>query len=128
MAALLELLNGRGGRRTRWPQPAWNRRPLRGGRYPSVGGEGAGAVRMRLVPLPGFMDGVELRVMHQRDSLPLATSPGGLVLNDSPEALTLTAELPDTAAARDVVTLARAGVSLGLSIEAEVSSKTGRRM
>ena len=42
------------------------------------------------------------------------------MFNDGPEALTLTAELSDTTAARDVVTLARAGVSLGLSIEAEV--------
>lgn len=67
------------------------------------------------------MDGAELRVMHQRSELPIAAHPaGGLTLTDGAQSLELAAELADTAAARDVVALARSGVPLGLSVEADV--------
>ena len=63
-------------------------------------------------------DGVLLNWQHDR-GVPLArTGPGGvMVLQDSREALRLTAELPPTQGGRDVAELARRGVLRGFSIE-----------
>ena len=62
-------------------------------------------------------DDVILNSMHQRE-VPLArTGGGGLELQDSPDSLSMRAVLPDTAAARDTLTLVRSGVLRGLSVE-----------
>lgn len=60
---------------------------------------------------------VTLTWQHDR-SAPLArTGGGGLTLADSPEALRMAAELPDTVAGGDAATLVAAGVMRGLSVE-----------
>lgn len=60
---------------------------------------------------------VILNASHDR-AAPLARSEGGgLELADGPDALTVTANLPPTRAADDVLALVRAGVMRGLSIE-----------
>ena len=72
--------------------------------------------------LPGSFGDVSsadviLNFLHER-STPLARSNGGgLVLTDSPEALTIRAVLPETRAANDVLELVRAQVLRGLSLE-----------
>ena len=92
--------------------------------YPTIAGKGV-AVRIQPGAFTGRMEGAELRVMHQRSELPIAAYPaGGLTLTDGADALALAAELADTAAARDVVALARSGVPLGLSVEADVLQAT----
>ena len=71
---------------------------------------------------------VVLNRQHSR-ALPLArTGGGGMVLTDSPEALTMRAELADTTDGRDVYALVRAGVMKGLSTEfiAEAERFEGR--
>ena len=58
-----------------------------------------------------------LNVQHDR-SRPLArTGGGGLVLEDSADALRMRADLPDTRDAADTLTLVRSGVLRGLSME-----------
>ena len=72
---------------------------------------------------------VLLNVQHQR-SRPLArTGGGGLVLTDTPEALTVTADLPNTREADDALALVEAGILRGLSIEfgARRERQEGRR-
>ena len=60
---------------------------------------------------------VILNAQHARD-VPLArTGGGGLELRDSPESLTIRAELPETRAADDVLTLVRGKILRGLSVE-----------
>ena len=60
---------------------------------------------------------VTLNRQHVR-AMPLArTQGGGLVLIDDPETLRMTADLPDTAEARDAVELVRSKVLRGLSVE-----------
>lgn len=59
---------------------------------------------------------VILRFQHER-TMPLArTRGGGLVLRDSPEALTATASLPQTPLAHEVLGLVTAGVLRGISL------------
>ena len=60
---------------------------------------------------------VLLNRQHSRN-YPLArTGGGGLVLTDGPTALRFDATLPDTAAARDTMTLVKNGILRGASIE-----------
>ena len=62
------------------------------------------------------MADVVLDVHHDR-SAPLArTGGGGLELIDSPEALSIRAEIPDTQLGNDTLTMIRRGVLRGLSI------------
>lgn len=72
--------------------------------------------------LPGALGAVEsldvlLNVQHDR-ARPLArTGGGGLVLKDSPVALEVRAELPETREATDTLALIEAGVLRGISLE-----------
>lgn len=67
---------------------------------------------------------VILNVQHARD-VPLArTGGGGLELRDTPEALTIRAELPETRAADDVLTLVRGKILRGLSVEFRATDET----
>lgn len=70
--------------------------------------------------LPGAFDPVPddliLNRQHNRH-IPLARTPDSLQVLDSPETLSLTATLPDTTQANDVLTLVRSKVLRGLSIE-----------
>ena len=60
---------------------------------------------------------VLLNRQHDRTE-PLARTGGaGLVLMDTADSLTMRADLPDTATARDTVALVRSGVLRGLSVE-----------
>ena len=59
---------------------------------------------------------VFLDVMHVREKLLAKTGGGGLVLTDSPEALRLTATLPNTREADDTLELVSKGVLTGLSV------------
>ena len=59
---------------------------------------------------------VFLDVMHVRERLLAKTGGGGLVLTDSPEALRLTATLPNTREADDTLELVSKGVLTGLSV------------
>ena len=59
---------------------------------------------------------VILNAHHDR-AQPLARTGAGLELHDGPDALRMTATLPDTALARDTLTLVRSGVLRGLSVE-----------
>ena len=61
--------------------------------------------------------GVFLNVQHDRGRLLGKHPDGGLTLTDGAEALSLRAELPDTAEGRDVQTLIQRGVFGGFSIE-----------
>ena len=61
-------------------------------------------------------DDVILNAHHDR-AQPLARTGAGLELHDGPDALRMTATLPDTALARDIRTLVRSGVLRGLSVE-----------
>lgn len=58
-----------------------------------------------------------LNRQHERGQPLARTGGGGLTLTDTPEALEVLAELPDTQAARDAHTMVRTGVLRGLSIE-----------
>ncbi len=60
---------------------------------------------------------VILNRQHQRHSVLARTGGAGLVFADGPEALSFRAEMPDTRDARDTMTLVRAGVLRGASIE-----------
>ena len=68
--------------------------------------------------LPGAFkfDDVILNVFHER-SRPIARTPHTLILTDTAETLTLTAELPETREATDTLELVRKGVLTGLSVE-----------
>ena len=59
---------------------------------------------------------VRLNVQHNRDRL-IARTPGTLQLADGPDALRVLATLPETREADDALTLVRAGVLRGLSLE-----------
>ena len=59
---------------------------------------------------------VRLNVQHNRDRL-IARTPGTLQLADGPDALRVMATLPETREADDALTLVRAGVLRGLSLE-----------
>ena len=58
-----------------------------------------------------------LNVQHRRDRPLARTGGGGLMLSDSREALTLTANLPKTREADDALELVRTGILRGLSLE-----------
>ena len=58
-----------------------------------------------------------LNRQHARGKPLARTGGGGLVFQDSPEALSFRAELPDTTDSRDVMALVRAGVLRGASVE-----------
>ena len=58
-----------------------------------------------------------LNWQHQRERPLARTGGGGLELHDSTEALTMTAELPNTAEASDALELVRKKILRGLSIE-----------
>ena len=60
---------------------------------------------------------VRLNVQHNRERLIARTGGGGLVLTDSPEALTISADLPDTREADDALTLVQKRILRGFSIE-----------
>lgn len=62
------------------------------------------------------IDDVVLNAHHDRTT-PLARTGAGLTLEDTAERLALSAELPATQAADDILALVRAGVMRGLSIE-----------
>ena len=69
--------------------------------------------------LPGVfqpLGDVKLNLLHQR-VVPIARTGAGLELIDGPDALRMTAALPDVTAAKDAVELVRAGVLQGLSVE-----------
>ena len=59
---------------------------------------------------------VRLNVQHVRDRL-IARTPQTLALTDGPDALRVLATLPETREADDALTLVRAGVLRGLSLE-----------
>jgi len=59
---------------------------------------------------------VRLNVQHNRDRL-IARTPATLQLVDGPDALRIAAQLPETREADDALTLVRAGVLRGLSLE-----------
>ena len=61
---------------------------------------------------------VRLNLQHQRTIL-LTRTGAGLTLDDTPQALRMVADLPDTQSARDCVELVRANVLRGLSVEFE---------
>ena len=60
---------------------------------------------------------VVLNVQHERGRALARTGGGGLVLTDGPDALRMAASLPQTREADDVLSLVRAGVLRGLSVE-----------
>lgn len=60
---------------------------------------------------------VVLTAQHDRGAPLARTGGGGLVLVDSPEALRIEADLPDTPRSREVHTLVAANILRGLSIE-----------
>ena len=60
---------------------------------------------------------VVLNLQHRRDRPLARTGGGGLVLSDSPAALSIAATLPGTRDAEDALALVRANVLRGLSIE-----------
>ena len=64
----------------------------------------------------GALD-VLLNVQHDRGRVLARTGGGGLVLTDTPEALTVRAELPETSESSDCLALVEAGVLRGLSLE-----------
>lgn len=68
---------------------------------------------------------VILNVGHDRGRPLARTGGGGLELRDTPEALTMLAELPPTRESGDVIELVRRGILAGLSVEMRV---TGERM
>ena len=67
----------------------------------------------------GNLEDSDLILNRQHDrGKPLArTGGGGLVIEDSPTALSIRADLPDTEPAREAITLVRSGVLRGFSIE-----------
>ena len=67
----------------------------------------------------GDLSGADLILnrQHERRSPLVRTGGGGLTLTDTPEALEVLAELPDTEAGRDAHTMVRTGVLRGLSVE-----------
>ena len=86
--------------------------------------------------LPGSFPGVEgsdilLNRQHLRER-PLARSNGGgLTVSDSPQALSIRAELPQTADSNETLLLVKSGVLRGLSIEFEAlreSQENGTRV
>ena len=60
---------------------------------------------------------ISLNVQHDRGRQIARTGGGGLVLDDGDRELRVSAELPNTTDARDVMQLVRAGILRGLSIE-----------
>ena len=74
--------------------------------------------------LPGALEfsDVILNVQHKRDR-PLARTPDTLVLTDTAEALTLSAELPETRECTDTLELVKQRVLRGLSIEFKVKKQ-----
>ena len=58
-----------------------------------------------------------LNLQHDRKQPLARTGGGGVILVDAPEALTMTATLPETAAGNDAVALVTGGVMRGLSVE-----------
>ena len=60
---------------------------------------------------------IVLNVQHERTRPIARTGGAGLRLSDSPESLTMSVELPDTADARDTLALVKAGVLRGVSVE-----------
>ena len=71
---------------------------------------------------PGAFPGADradvvLNVQHERGRALARTGGGGLVLTDGPDALRMAASLPQTREADDVLSLVRAGVLRGLSVE-----------
>ena len=62
---------------------------------------------------------VLLSVQHDDRRILARTGGGGLLLIDTPESLEMTAQLPETREADDALTLVRAGIMRGLSVEFE---------
>ena len=60
---------------------------------------------------------LRLNVQHDRGRLISRTGGGGLELTDTPEALTVAAELPRTREADDTLELLKRGILRGLSVE-----------
>ena len=60
---------------------------------------------------------VKLNRQHDRKTPLARTGGGGLALTDSPEALTIRAELPDTQQSAETLTLIRSNILRGLSVE-----------
>ena len=75
-----------------------------------------GKERFEAGAFSGGMSDVRLTVQHDRGR-PLARTGAGLTLDDNAERLALAAELPATREADDTMTLVRAGVLRGLSVE-----------
>ena len=59
---------------------------------------------------------VKMNLMHQRQEMIARTGGGGLILIDSPEALMVEADLPQTRAAEDALIMVRNGMLRGLSL------------
>ena len=83
-----------------------------------------GSVRERVLrgaflPLP---DDVRMDVQHDRGAI-VARTGAGLTLQDSDEALTFTADLPDTPRASQALADVRAGLLRGASIAMEVTKE-----
>ncbi|MDE0331473.1 MAG: HK97 family phage prohead protease [Nitrospinae bacterium] len=68
---------------------------------------------------------VILNRQHDRKTPLARTGGGGLELNDTPEALRIHASLPETEAANDTLTLVRAKILRGLSIEFHATAERG---
>ena len=78
-----------------------------------------GGLRERFEPGAfGDLVGLDIILNRQHDrGRALARTDAGLELADTPDALTMTATLPETREADDVLALVRAGVLRGLSVE-----------
>ena len=85
-------------------------------RYGDVAALPWGKERFEAGAFADRMSDVRLTVQHDRGR-PLARTGAGLTLDDNAERLALAAELPVTREADDTLTLVRAGVLRGLSIE-----------
>ena len=85
-------------------------------RYGDVAALPWGKERFEAGAFADRMSDVRLTVQHDRGR-PLVRTGAGLTLDDNAERLALAAELPVTREADDTLTLVRAGVLRGLSIE-----------
>ena len=94
-------------------------------RYDDVADIG-GLFKERIVPGAfgqSIAGDIVLTAHHRRDQ-PLARTGHGLTLTDSPQALMLRADLPETTLANDVLVQVRHGLLAGLSLEFRVHGET----